>query len=145
VRLAGRLRAEVTASYSKPVLSTIVSGDVESAAGATASETITQIIVEGNLLFALTAENGARGRIAPFVSGGAGYLRQLHEGQTVVDTGRTLQAGGGARMVLRSSASSNLRVGVRGDIRVIARTRGVSPDGVTHVAPAFGASIFVAF
>jgi len=74
-----------------------------------------------------------------------GYLRQLHEGQALVETGRTVQAGGGVKIALGSSADASRRVGVRADVRMIARTGGVSPDGGTHVAPSFGASLFVAF
>ena len=145
VRLSGRLHAEVAASYSKPSLTTVVSGDVENAAGGSASETLTQVVLEGNLLVDLAREDWANGRVTPFVSGGMGYLRQLHEGQAVVETGRTVQAGGGVKIALSTHADSSRRVGVRADVRMIARSGGVSPDGGTHVAPSFGASLFVAF
>ena len=50
-------------------------------------------------------------RILPFVTGGGGYLRQLHEGDTLAETGRIYYVGGGAR-------SRWCRAGVPGGNRV---------------------------
>ena len=35
--------------------------------------------------------------LRPFVTAGGGYLRQLHEGLTVIEEGRVFYVGGGAR------------------------------------------------
>ena len=59
-------------------------------------------------------------RLAPFVTGGAGYLRQLHEDRTLAETGQIYYAGGGARYWLRGghgpvapSACAAIRVNLR--------------------------------
>ena len=80
VRLTRLLQAEATASYSAPELRTKVSADVEQAAPVTATDRLQQITVGGALVLDLPWRLGARG--VPFVTGGAAYLRQLHEGQT---------------------------------------------------------------
>ena len=56
-------------------------------------------------------------RLRPFASGGAGYLRQLHEDRTLVETGQVYYAGGGARYWLRGGARVAALVGLRGDVR----------------------------
>ncbi len=50
---------------------------------------------------------GARG--APFLSGGAGYLRALHEDRILVDTGALWFAGGGVDLF----GSTGLRLDAR--------------------------------
>ena len=47
------------------------------------------------------ADSASGSRLAPFVAGGAGYLRQLHEDRTLAETGQIYYAGGGARYWLR--------------------------------------------
>jgi hypothetical protein len=85
-------------------------------------------------------------RIVPFVGGGVGYLRQLHDGRTLVETGSAYHLGGGADMILRSAAQGVVKsVGIRADARAELRSGGVAFDDGTHAAPSFGVQLFVRF
>ena len=150
VRVGGRvtraIEAEVTSSFAVPRLNTAVTNDVEAAASTTASEPITQITIEGGALVYLPWRLGRRS--APFVIAGGGYLRELHEGQALAQTGRIYHVGGGIKMPLVSRASPRgwlKQMGVRIDARAVIRTAGVTLDAGAHTAPAVAASAFVRF
>jgi hypothetical protein len=145
IRVLRHLWVQADASYATPRIETRIDGDVEGATGLTATETIRQITIGGSVLAELP-----RWRIAsrgvPFVTAGAGYLRQLHEGQTLVQTGRTYSAGGGVQFLFRQRPRGHLKgFGVRADVRAVARTNGVAIDGRTHVSPALAVSAFARF
>ena len=87
-------------------------------------------------------------RLVPFVTGGGGYLRQIHEGQTFIQTGRTYHLGGGIKVPLVSRAAAQTwvkQIGVRVDARALVQTAGVTLDDRAHIAPALAASLFVRF
>lgn len=145
VRLTDLLQLEGATSYSTPSVRTTIRNDVETRDQTTATEAVKQIVVGADLLVFLSRQRAGR-RGTPFVSAGAGYLRQLHEGATLVQTGRTFQAGGGVKFVLVARNRSPLRtVGVRADARAVARASGVTLDGRTHLSPALGAGLFFGF
>lgn len=145
VRLTRSVTAEADASYLKPQLRIAISADSEGAAALTATETIQQFTVGGNVLWYLP--HGRRApRLAPFALAGGGYLRQLHDRATLVETGRFYQVGGGVTYLLVSGRHFHTKgAGVRVDARAVVRSQGVSFDGGAHTSPAFGASAFVGF
>jgi opacity protein-like surface antigen len=144
VALTGVLQIEASSSYGRPQLRTTIANDSENAATVTAVERVRQFTVEGAALFLLP--HWRRGsRTVPFVTAGAGYLRQLHEGETLSVSGRTYQVGGGVKALLRSRAKGIKGVGVRGDARAVVRTKGVAFDSRAHVSPLLAASLFVRF
>jgi hypothetical protein len=83
-------------------------------------------------------------RLTPFVAGGAGYIRELHEGALLVDTGIYAQVGGGV-MWLLSSPASGVPIGLRIDGRALVRRKGAAFDTSLHAAPLGGVSVFVRF
>jgi hypothetical protein len=109
--------------FGQPRVVTRISGDTESAPDVTATETLQQYIVEGGAVLLLRRIAFAGGRAVPFVSGGIGYLRQLHENNELVETGRSYQAGVGLKYWI---SAGRMRLGVRGDARVY-----VLEDGFT--------------
>ena len=145
-RVMRLVHAEISASYARPQLSTTVGSDVENGPSITAAEAITQVTLEGaglvHLPFVLAGP-----RILPFVTAGAGYLRQLHEGNTLVQTGRTYHIGGGAKVVLLSRDDRHWlkQVGARLDVRAEIRSGGIALDGRVHASPAVTAGIFGRF
>jgi len=144
VRLTRLLQAEATGSYSTPELQTKVSADVEQAAPVTATDRLQQFTVGGALVLNLPWRLGARG--VPFVTGGAAYLRQLHEGQAVIESGQAYYAGGGVKYWFLSRAGRRLKaVGLRADVRALARTKAVALDRRTHTVPSVAVSLAVAF
>jgi hypothetical protein len=140
------IEAEVSASYASPLLTTSLSGDAEAAPATAASESITQFTIEGGALIDVI-RGRPRSRVLPFVAVGGGYLRQLHEGDTLVQAGKVFYAGGGARIPLVSrGADKRLRqLGVRIDLRALLRSSSVMLDGESHISPALAASLFVRF
>src|SRR5438874_5928654 len=80
-RVTRVVQAEISASFTTPSLSTTIGSDFEGGAPTTATDRITQVTLEGSGVVHLRV--AALGpRLLPFVSAGAGYLRQLHEGAT---------------------------------------------------------------
>lgn len=145
VRVSRWLQVEALASYGKPRATTRITGDFEGAPDITIAEETVRAVAQGGLVAHLTRWRfGARA--TPFVTAGGGYLRELHEGQTIVKSGRSYFAGGGLRYSLKARPGSLVQaLGLRGDARVVVRTGGIALDGGTHVSPAVGASVFLGF
>ena len=134
---------EASGSYSRPELRSTTSGDVESTPDLTATDRLRQITVEGAVLF--SSPRWRIGRATPFLSGGGGYLRQLHEGDTFGQDGQIYAFGGGVRVPLLSRNRRPRSIGLRADARAVVRARGVAPDGASHLSPAFSLSGYVGF
>jgi hypothetical protein len=145
VRLSPSFVAELEGTYEKPELRIAVGADTESAAPVTATETIQQFTIGGNLVWYLPLRQRSP-RFAPFAIGGGGYLRQLHNSGTLVDTGSFYHAGGGVSTLLSSGGRWHTKgVGVRADVQAFIRTNGVAFDGGSKASLAAGASVFVRF
>jgi hypothetical protein len=147
VRVGRGLEAEVDASYAKPLLRiAIISTDVEAVAPVTATETIQQFTIGAGVVWYLPYRARRTTRLAPFVMAGAGYLRQLHEAATLLETGRFYQFGGGVKYLLVSHPTKPLKgVGARLDVRALVRSKGIAFDAGHFTSPAIGASLFVRF
>jgi hypothetical protein len=142
VRVAGTLVVEADLIYTRPELRIATSSDVESAANVTASEPLRQYAVGGGATWYVPTTN----RVVPFVAGGGGYLRQLHDRALLVDTGRYYQFGGGVVYLLSQRPGAAIKAtGVRVDARAVVFKDGVALDGGTHVAPSFSGSFVVRF
>lgn len=119
VRLVGAWRIEGGVGYTRPALNVRLSTDLEQADEVTASIRVNQVVVDGALV-----HRWARGRVSPFILGGAGYLRQLDAPRTTVGTGQVYFAGGGVTYGLGTARpGEGHRIRIRGDVRVV-RYRG---------------------
>jgi len=146
LRLSRSLVAEAEASYLKPQLRIAISADAEGAAAVTATETVQQFTLGGNVLWYPMGARWSSRRFAPFAMAGAGYLRQLHDQGTLLATGRFYQVGGGVSGLLVSRRHFRTNgIGVRADVRALVRSEGVAFDGGSKVSPAVGAALFVRF
>jgi hypothetical protein len=146
VRLVRGFQVEASASYSKPQLrATVVASPVEAFPTVTATETFDQFTIGGEVLWYLPGR--ARGaRLKPFLTGGAAYLRHLHESATLVESGRQYVFGGGAKFLLVSRPASRLKgIGIRADARAVGRAKGVAFDDRVRYSPAVAASLFARF
>jgi hypothetical protein len=140
-----RLRLEASGSYATSDLSTRITSDVEGIPDVTATEPIQQFTLEGAIVMDLPRWQVGR-RTVPLVSAGGGYLRQLHEGQTLIEQGGLFHIGGGANILLGARPDARLKAfGVRLDARALFRTGGVAFDDGAHGASSFGATVFVRF
>lgn len=139
-RIAQKIRAEVALSYTTPVLSSSISSDAENAAPIVATDSIRQAAIEGGGVFDLFQ----RPRASFFATGGAGYVRELHEGNTLAQSGRLVYAGGGARLPFGGRGGSSRReAGLRVDARAVVRTGDIMLDRRTHVSPVVVVTFFV--
>jgi opacity protein-like surface antigen len=143
VSLTSRFRAEASFAFNRTHLTTHITGDPE-APNATATEPVAQYLVQGGLVARLTRGNA--GRALPFASAGAGYLRQLHDGQTLIDAGPSYYVGGGVDYLLNRAATRGSKAaGIRADVRGVFLRGSLTLDGRTHVAPVIGAAMFFRF
>ena len=78
VYLSPRLSVEGGLRVTRPKLSVTLSGDAEDAANQVAEETLSQYVVDGSALWHFG--DVQRSKIVPFAGGGAGYMRDVHEG-----------------------------------------------------------------
>jgi len=144
VRLARAIAVDVETAYSRPELRVAISGDLENAAAVTAVEKIQQYMIGGAVVWYLPVSRWPR--LAPFVAGGGGYLRQLHDQALLVQTGRYYSLGGGVTYLLASRPDRWLKAtGVRVDARAVVRRDGVAFAAGSHTAPSVGGSFFVRF
>lgn len=144
VRLSKSLRAEGTFAFHPAQMSTRITSDTEGAANTTAKEPVTQLFVEGGVLAQLGGWRIAHG--APFVTAGVGYLRQLNDGRTLVETGRSMFVGGGLYYVRSSSRPRRVKAtGLRADVRAQMLRDGISLDEGLHPAIAISAAVFARF
>ena len=142
VRVAGTLVVEADATYARPELRVSVANDVESAPPITAVDRLQQYTFGGGATWYAPRQR----RVVPFVAGGGGYLRQLHENALLVETGTYYQAGGGVLYVLGSHPDNRVKAtGIRVDVRALILSGGVAFDGGRHATAAVAGSFFVRF
>jgi hypothetical protein len=139
-RATRMLTIEGGLTWSQPQLSTRLSSDVEAAANVTATEKTSQYIIEGAVLAALTTRERA---LVPFVRAGFGYLRELHDGNSLVQTGQAFHVGGGATVWLGNIARQS--IGLRLDGRYYVLRNGLDLGKATRTLGAISGSFVFAF
>jgi hypothetical protein len=127
----------------RPELRTRITADVEAAGDLTATERIDQYFIDANVLWLL--DRFRFGATTPFVSAGAGYLRQLHEGRTFVETGQVYEFGGGVRHPLLTEAGWLRTVGLRLHARLYVLSNGVQLEDRARTHGAFSGAIYFSF
>ena len=145
VRLTPTITVEGTFTWARPDLSVRIADDRETGDRVVAREVLDQFTLGGGLAWSLPRWRLAD-RFVPFVSAGAAYLRQLHEGRALVDAGAVYHAGGGVRWPLRDRSAGWVRhLGARLEASGVVRTGGVEfADGLRLSASA-GASVTLGF
>lgn len=145
VRLTRGIAVEAGFTVSRPRVTTKISADVENSAVVSAVEDLTQYVIDVGALVHLTRLRFA-GRAVPFVSGGGGYLRQLHEGRTLIETGRVYHLGGGVKLPLLSRSRRFLKgAGARVEARAYTRDGGFDLANKSRSFGAMSAGIYVTF
>ena len=143
VRLTSILQVESSVAWGKTDLATHITADQE-AADATITEPVTQYLIEAGLLARLG--HWRVGRVSPFAVAGVGYGRQLHDGQTLVETGLASYVGGGLHYWLKTGGKRRLKAaGIRAEVRGTLIKDGLTLDGATHLMPVVGATLFFRF
>jgi hypothetical protein len=143
VRLTPVLNVEAAFYFDKADLETRLASDVENIPDFTARESVSQAVFEAGLTAQLP--RWTLGSATPFISGGAGFIRELHENDYIAESGAVYYVGGGLTAVLRQTTGLIKALGVRGDVRATVRSGGVAFDDAATVAPALGISFFTRF
>jgi hypothetical protein len=139
--LTPRVMLEGGASFGTPHVRTDISKDTETGPQELAGEALKQYVIDGALVWHLPLRFGARAR--PFVVGGAGYVRQLHEERTMVETGQVYYGGIGARYWFRGGSGTARSIGLRTDVRANVRRGGIDFENKVRVFPSVVAGLFI--
>lgn len=142
VAIAPRLAVEGGALFSRRQLAFSITDDREAGAPDLPGESLQHYVFDAGLLWELPVVRTAR--VRTFASGGAGYLRQLHQDRTLVKSGQIYYLGGGARYWLRGRPASNRSLGFRGDLRLNIKRNGIDFKAGTRVYPTLSLVMFLA-
>jgi hypothetical protein len=140
--LSRSLALEGGIEYSRPVMTVRVSGDFEEAEELTAEETMERYLFDGTLVYYLDRLSFGGRRGVPFVSGGAGHLRELHEGRELVETGTEFHGSAGVKYWF---GGNRRRFGVRGEAGFSSRDGGADGDDGRRTLPVASASFVFLF
>ena len=142
--VAHRYIIEAYVAVTRPLLETSLESDTEGAPSLTAVERVEQFVVGAGLVVGL--DQWRVGSWVPVAEVGAGYLRQLHEGRTLVEEGQVYYVGGGVRRSLLSRARGVVRaIGVRADARYSLLSGGVTVTDGLQSRVSVTAGVFVIF
>ncbi len=138
------LAVETGFSYQQPGLTTRLAADAEIPAVSLEAERLAQYVVDVAAVWQLPRLRLGP-RMRPFVIAGGGYLRQLYEERTLVETGSLYFGGGGVRYWIRGGDGVQRAVGLRADARAQWRRDGVEFEGRTRLTPVVTLQGFIEF
>lgn len=142
--LSRRIGVEGRLGYSRPDVATSARADAEGAPAITVVERIDQFVIDAGVLFRL--DEMRVGQLLPFAEGGAGYLRQVHEGLALIEDGHVYHLGGGVIRDLFTRTHGIVRAaGLRADARVYFLSGGISLDERTTAHGSFSGGLFLRF
>ncbi len=140
--LTREVSVEAGVEYGRPRLDTKLADDAESAEAVIATESSTRIMVDGSAVVHLSGLTFNGGKGMPFLRAGVGYLRELHEKNEVIETGREYHAGGGVKAWFGRGVH---RIGLRADAGLSFRSGGADIPDKRRTVPTFGASVVFLF
>jgi len=143
--LSRRFAIEGALTKATPDVRVSATSDFEGAPSITTTETIDQYFIDASVLIMLD-ELRIGTRAVPFAAAGGGYLRQLHEGQRLVEQGEVYHVGGGIKYWLLTRNAGTVRsAGLRADARAYFLRGGISFDDRPRSHVAISGSVFVGF
>jgi hypothetical protein len=137
-----RLAVEGGVRFGKPVFEVSLTADAESAPDTVAEEALDQYVFDASVLWHFPRGPVSRARLVPFVLGGAGYIRELHESQELVETGAEYHAGAGLKFWL---GNARRRFGIRGEGGISLRDGGVDFEEKVRLVPVASVSLIYLF
>ena len=141
VFLTRRFAIEGGVRFTKPTFEIRTSQDVENAAGVTAEETLSQYLFDGSAVWHFKEATYGKGAV-PFLFGGAGYLRELHEGGALVEDAAEYHGGGGVKWWFGWGVH---KFGVRAEAGFSVRDDGADVEKRRHVVPVAAGSLIWRF
>jgi opacity protein-like surface antigen len=143
-RLSRLLDVEARGSYARPDLTLRIGDDAEDAPPIDASERVREFTLAGLLV---VHPPGWRlgGRSAIFVAGGIGYLRHLHEGDALGESGRLYLVEGGVKAPLTVGTGLVKSVGLRVESGLALREGPAALEGGVRTSPLLAGSLYLRF
>lgn len=140
-RLAPRVDAELTGTFTRADVETRVFADVEDVPDATLTAGLNRYTVEGSVLWRF--KDGER--TTSFLRGGVGWMRELDSEESLVENGVLLHIGGGVKYWFQPTSAAT-RFGVRVEVRALARKDGIRlGDDSIRIGPVIAASAVIGF
>ena len=140
VYVSPRIAIEAGVQYSRPKIEVRLSGDFEDADTTTATEDVTSYLFTGSVLYHF---GKVTGQLRPFVAAGGGHVRDVHTGNSVVDTGGEFHAGGGFKWWLTKGRGS--KIGLRADLLASIRNGGIGTEDGRRIVPTATVSLAYLF
>lgn len=140
VYLSRAVAVEAGVQYSRPVLSSRLSNDAEQASDTVANETLARYVFDGSLVYHFGSIGN--GKALPFIAVGGGYIRELHDGYGVVETGNEIHATVGIKYWF---AGGKHRLGLRADVGATSRSGGMDYGDSRRTLPTAGVGIAYLF
>jgi hypothetical protein len=137
-----RISVEGGVRYARPTVATRLTDDTENADDTTATEQLSQFVFDGAVVFHFLNLRFYDGRGTPFVSGGAGYIRELHEGNELIETGNAINATGGVKLWF---GTGGRRLGMRAEAGISSRSGGFDFEDGRRIVPLVSASLVYLF
>jgi len=128
--------------FTQPVYEVRVTGDFENAPNTTIEENLGDYVFDGSAVWHFTGAAFAGGRAVPFVFGGAGYIRELHDRDALVEDGFEYHAGLGLKWWFNESRRG---FGIRGDVGVSIRDGAFDFEDGRRIVPVAGGSLIYRF
>lgn len=125
---------------SRPTFQIRLSEDVESAPNVTAEEKITQYVFDGSAVWHFKDGVHDKGAV-PFIFGGVGYFRELHDEGALVEDGPEYHAGGGVKWWLGWGRT----LGIRAEAGISVRDNSADVENGRHVVPIVAGSLIWRF
>ena len=125
--------------FGRPVFRMELSDDAEGAPDTVAEDKLGQYLFSASVVYHFS---GGRGRIVPFVTGGAGYLRELHEAQELVETGAEYHASAGIKNWF---GNARRRFGLRAEGGISFRDGGFDFEDKVRMVPTAGVALVYLF
>jgi len=143
VLLTRAFQIEGAVSLTPTHLSSRLTNDTDGAASVTAETPVMQWLIEGGVLARL---GRWRPGLMPFLTAGAGYLRHVHDGRTLIESGRSYYVGAGADYIWKATGRGAVKgAGLRADIRAGLLQDGALLDDELHLSPVASVGLFVMF
>lgn len=138
IYLTRKFAIEGGVQFSRPTLSVRLGEDFEDAPSVTATTAITQYLFTGSAVYHF----GKPGRVAPFVAVGGGHLRDVHNGNELIETGVEYHGKAGVKWW---TGSGRGRIGLRAEGGVSMRTGGFNFDEDRRIVPTAALSLAYLF
>jgi hypothetical protein len=142
--LTRQLSVEFGGAYGMPHVAVDITEDVEAGPQRLSDQRVSQYVVDASVVWQMPRLKLGR-RARPYITVGAGYLRQLDADRAQAQTGKIVHAGGGIRYWLRGGDTVRRALGLRLETRMQVRSGGIDFEGGTRAFPVVNVFGFFGF